>query len=182
MAPAPSLLHYPIIVCHLLFFAELTTGMSASTERPYVSSGKEKILASLTNQYERLNCWLLFTLTSTPLASKFQLLLSSPVFFSAPFCIFEFYIRQDGCLLQTWLVAQDTNRRERDHIYVLLGDIRQVKVKSGVQDEIFLSLGVRLLVAWTTPQNEIMCLSGRPSILGLTSEMLFASSASLILK
>lgn len=79
-------------------------------------------------------------------------------------------------------MAQDTNRRERDHIYVLLGDIRQVKVKSGVQDEIFLSLGVRLLVAWTTPQNEIMCLSGRPSILGLTSEMLFASSASLILK
>lgn len=37
------------------------------------------------------------------------------------------------------MVAQDTNQREKDQIYMLLGDVRQVKGKSGVQDEIFFS-------------------------------------------
>lgn len=81
------------------------------------------------------------------------------------------------------MVAQDTNQREKDQIYMLLGDVRQVKGKSGVQDEIFfLSFGMLLLVAWASHRIETLCLDGGPSILCLTFEMLLTSSASLLLK
>lgn len=45
MAPDPRLLLCPVMACHLFFLAEFTTGMPASTERAYVSSGKERSLA-----------------------------------------------------------------------------------------------------------------------------------------
>lgn len=133
MAPDPRLLLYPIIACDLFFFAEFITGMPASTERAYVSSGKEPSLASFTNQCERLNCWLLVStnqLISTPFEPKFQLFsCSAPGLFSASFCLFGFYLRQEVSLLYPWMVAQDTNRRERDHIFLPLCDIRQVDEK-----------------------------------------------------
>lgn len=92
---------YIIMFYHLFFFAEIITGMPASTERAYVSSGKENKLVKFTNQNDRPNSWLFLLLIRIPSASTFQLLLfSAPVFFSSSFCLFGFYLKE---YLSCWM-------------------------------------------------------------------------------